>query len=636
MSVLAGMWNFDGQAVDPERLVRMGKAAAEYGPDSERVHLGVSFGMLYRALHTTSESRYEQQPQISSSGSVITWDGRLDNRNHLISQLTGHLGSDRSDAAIVGAGYDRWGQDCFAKLVGDWALAIWHPSNNELILARDYIGVRQLFYYPLLQRVVWCNHLAPLVSCGDKFTVSGEYIAGYLVFYPDAHLTPFCEIRSVVPGTFLRIRPGYITTHRYWSFNAKRNLRYKTDSEYEEQYRHLFRSAVRRRLRSDSHVLADLSGGFDSSAIVCMADDICAKEQPATETVDTLSFYDSLEPEEDDLVYFRRVEERRGKNGICVDLRASGDSLAFHHPAFAARPGFGLRKEVSAAIAEIVRQGRYRVVLSGSGGDELNGQALNPRLQLADLFLQARFRDFAKQLTAWSVLIRKRPWIQLLCQTLLELAPLQIRSALSNQAAVEPWINQRFARKYRLSFRQIEAVEGFKFARPRVRDAVQTLITLSNRLTNTGPFVIEKRYPYLDQDLVEFLMSIPFDQLLRPGDRRSLMKRALADLLPKEILVRKGKSGLARYFCIAVEKHWAEIDTAFSTPVTARLGYVNRERIYEALMNVKHGNITSRVSDLLNALSLEFWLRDAIAQGVIADTGPLESVPMACLSESRA
>jgi asparagine synthase (glutamine-hydrolysing) len=94
---------------------------------------------------------------------VITWDGRLDNRDELMPQL-------HTDLAIVAAAFERWRTDSFAKLIGDWALAIWNQGDRSLVLARDYVGIRHLFYYPKQESVVWCTNLAVLVLLANRLT----------------------------------------------------------------------------------------------------------------------------------------------------------------------------------------------------------------------------------------------------------------------------------------------------------------------------------------------------------------------------------------------------------------------------------------------------------------------------------
>lgn len=261
MSVQAGIWHFDAKPVDANALSRLGCVAAEFGPDGESQHLSGSVGMLYRPFHTTTESRAECQPLIGNQY-VLTWDGRLDNRDDLAASLRAFLPIGPTDVAIVGAAFERWGTDCFGKLRGEWAASIWSSRDNQLILARDYIGVRQLFYYPQPHKVVWCTILRALAQEGN-FNVCDEYIAGYLAFKPAADLTPYCELRSVPPGGFVCIRSTKLTTHFYWRFDPRQKTRYRTDAEYEDEYFHLLSASVRCRLRSDRPVLAALSGGLD-------------------------------------------------------------------------------------------------------------------------------------------------------------------------------------------------------------------------------------------------------------------------------------------------------------------------------------------------------------------------------------
>jgi asparagine synthase (glutamine-hydrolysing) len=618
MSIQAGVWNLDGKPVERELLESFSNMLEEYGPDGEVIYIEGPLGMLYRAFYTTSESRQEHQPYRSDGGKIVTWDGRLDNRDELLSLLNDDIGSSHTDLAIVAAAFDRWGTDCFRLLLGDWATAIWDSRAKQLILARDYMGIRHLLYYPRHDRLVWCSHLAPLVLSGDRFTLSDEYVAGYLAFYPDPHLTPYREVHFVPPGTFVSFRNATHTIHTYWSFDRTMKTCYKTDAEYEEQYRYLFRGAVRRRLRTDSPILADLSGGFDSSSMVCMADDILTNEALEIPRLDTFSYYDSNEPGEDDLVHLQKVEEKRGRSGIQIDLRGSGGSLSFEPPEFDAIPGFGVRTEVKAGISDVVNKHQYRVILSGLGGDEMNGQPLDPRIQMADLLLQIRFVELSKQLMAWSLLIRKRPWIQLFFQTAVQLLPGPIRAPLTQMGKVEPWINRDFARRYHVSTRQLVDVPGSWFVRPTVRDSLQTISGIARQIAYIRPSFLEKRYPYLDRPLVEFLMTIPQDQLLRPGQRRSLMRRALSGILPPEILQRKTKSAAVRSYSVTLRKNWDKVESLFDSPLSFRLGYIDRDLLVEALARMKRGKVESTFIRLLRALCLEVWLRDAEARGIFS------------------
>jgi asparagine synthase (glutamine-hydrolysing) len=348
-----------------------------------------------------------------------------------------------------------------------------------------------------------------------------------------------------------------------------------------------------------------------------MADDIIAKREINTLPIDTFSFCDRHEPQDDDSVYFTKVEERRGRVGIHIDLKESSVPFSLSYMRFVGTPGFGDREEMKAALCDIMHSRGCRVVLSGLGGDELTGQGSNPRVQMAELFLKFRFVKLAKQLMAWSLLFR-RPLIQVLFETIGVVLPMSMRAQMTRVAKVDPWINRKFAQRHRLPIRQLEAVKGAWFWLPTVRDSYQTYAGLAQQMTYSPPSVLEKRYPYLDQTLTEFLMSIPSDQLLRPGQRRFVMRKSLAGLLPPEIVARNTKAAGGRCHSITLQRNWQELANIVRSPLIARLGFVDQAEFHAALVNAKHGNFSPFFLRLFRAISLELWLQDIVNRGVIA------------------
>lgn len=618
MSMQAGILNFDGRPVDRVWLEELSQLAARFSPDEATIHADGPLGMVYRPFHTCAESRRERQPQVTSSGLVLTWDGRLDNREELQSALCDDTASDSTDVVLVKAAFEHWGTECLRKIVGEWALVVWNPQNRELILARDYIGVRSLFYRLTPARVVWCTALGPLAQRNCTLALCEEYIAGFLTTWPDANLTPFCEIRAVEPGHFVCIKNGLESSSRYWAYSPSAKTHCRTDAEYEDRFHQLFRQSVRRRLRSDSPVLLELSGGLDSSSIVCMADDILAKERVQVPRVDTFSFWDPNEPDDDDYLYFTKVEGQRGRTGHHAEIFGNGDTFSLRCEEIVWTPGFGPRAEVAAAKQKIVHAGGYRVLLSGIGGDEFLGGALDPRIQIADLVAQSRFRELAQCLLDWSN-SKRYPLVRLLVESATFVFPAFLREHLSEDAGIEPWINREFAKKHDLRRRMLAAAEGSWRWSPSERDCAQTILSIGRQMTYFGPSMEESRYPYLDRDLVEFLVSLPTEQLLRPGQKRSLLRRALADLLPAEILRRTTKAGIGRCFTQMFEKHWTELEVAFRQPIIAELGYVNLPEFQRELMAIKSGCISPFVLAFLRAVSLEFWLNEMLVQGVSID-----------------
>jgi len=633
MSVQAGIWNFDGKPVDRKLLENLSESLRQQGPDGESCYVDNSVALLYRPFHTTAESRQEKQPYTSSRGFILTWDGRLDNREVLVAELRSELDSSPTDVAIFAGAFDRWETDCFRRLVGDWAVSIWKPEQRELLFAADYMAIRHIFYYLKNDRIWWSTDLSPLVLLsGDRFHIDDEYIAGYLAHEPDAHLTPYREIREVPPGQFVSVRSGRISVERFWRFNPKSRISYKTDADYEEHFRHVFRQSVRRRLRSDSPVLAELSGGLDSSSIVCMADDIIAKHSAETPHLDTISYYDKTEPNGDDWIYFHKIEERRGKAGIHIDggkLASSPASLECSE--FCALPGaLGAGRKLGDERADVVRGGGYRAVLSGVGGDEFLGGVPDPRAHLADLIVQFRLVSLVKQLTAWS-LVKRRPWIHLLWQSAIDALPASLGQYLVKEAKVESWIRKDFAKRTKLAIRRIDVDEHFGLWLPTRRSYIGGVLLMAGKLAKHTPPVSaieEARYPYLDQNLIEFILSIPAGQMLRPGERRSLMRRSLVDIVPQEILSRRTKQLGARGPVLVLENHWDELQSIYATPLSASLGYIHQAQLLKTICDARAGKIVPMVR-VLWTISLEYWLRDLARRGLL--DAPV--VPLSALSQ---
>ena len=529
--------------------------------------------------------------------------------------------ADPTDVAIVAAGFDRWETDCFRRIVGDWAVSIWKPEQRELLFATDYMSIRHIFYHLKKESITWSTDLSSLVLLSnDKFHIDDDYISGYLAHDSEAHLTPFREISEVPSGQFVRIRSGNASVQRFWRFSPKSRIRYKTDAEYEEHFRHLFRQSVRRRLRSDSPILAELSGGLDSSSIVCMADDIIASEGEHLPPLDTISYYDNTEPNGDDSIYFPKVEQNRGRVGMHVDSSKVGMSPALLQcSAFCPLPGaLGAGRKLGDERADIVRSGGYRAVLSGVGGDEFMGGVPDPRAHLADLIVQFKFVALAKQLMAWS-LVKRRPWIRLFWESAIELLPVSLRQYLVTEGKVESWVRKDFARRTRLAIRQLGVAEHFGLWLPTRRAYIGGVHLMACKFAKFIPpmsALEEARYPYLDQNLIEFFLSIPASQMLRPSERRSLMRRSLAGIVPQEILSRRTKQLGARGHVLVLEKHWDELQSIYQTPLSAQPGYIDAVQLLKTIREARSGKIVSLVR-VLRTISLEYWLRDLAARGLL-------------------
>ena len=219
---------------------------------------------------------------------------------------------------------------------------------------------------------------------------------------------------------------------------------------------------------------------------------------------------------------------------------------------------------------------------------------------------------------AWS-LIKRRPWIQLLRESVVTLLPDLLQQHLRSNTTVEPWIDAPFGRRLRLKRRKLGPRESFDMWLPTRRADIRTLVGMANKLAkrSAGQLTLgETRFPFLDKNLVEFILAIPADQLLRPGERRSLMRRALVGYLPEDIRTRRTKSMPSRMPILVIENSWHELQIKFASSVCSQLGYINNACFLESLNSIRHGN-ASHAASVLRTIALECWLRDLVSRRLI-------------------
>jgi len=638
MSVQFGIWNFEGQPPAQEYIENVGATLAPYGPDSNESYSKGGLKILYRAFHTTKESRREKQPYVSPSGGVITWDGRLDNRADLIGKLRDSVTVNSTDVAVVAAAYEKWSTNCLRQLIGDWALSIWNPINQSLILAKDPIGTRHLFYSIENNQVTWSTILDPLVLFAAKtFSICEEYIAGWFSYFPAAHLTPYIGIHSVPPSSSALIQPGkHIVSSKYWDFDPGKRVRYRMDAEYEEQFRSFLATAVQRRLRSDRPVLAELSGGMDSSSIVCMADTVIARGTADTPRLDTISWYDDsydhLEPDWNERPYFTKVEEKRGRTGCQINLGSLGKAASlqrlfaseFDNDRLVATPyRNGKLSEYFKHYAAYMRSQGHRVTLSGIGGDEATGGGVPiPTPELQNLLVRARFFTLARQLKAWAVKLRK-PRLLLLWEAargFLTPSLVGVSAPAGRHAAF--WLHSSFVRGNDAAFCGYPSKVRLLGPLPSFQENIVTLDVI-RRLLAASPLQLELprevRFPYLDRDLLEFLYAIPREQIVRVGQRRSLMKRALVGIVPDELLHRRRKAFVPPDLRKESSTEWPSLVEVGRCIVGSSVKLIDPDRFLEALQKAR-GNEEVPIDMFRSTLTLESWLRHLTVQGVLTNS----------------
>lgn len=617
MNVHFGTWNFDGRPVSSQSIEQVRALLGPYGTEGCEEY---DTGNCWIHFHSRISPR---QPKrcTARSGIVFTWDGRLDNRGELMSQLHIEASIKPNDIEIVAEAYDRWGAECLAKLLGDWVLSVWDPVRRSLTLAKDIIGTRQLYYCVESGRVTWGTTLDPLLQLAERsLQLDEEYIAGWYSLFPASHLTPYKGVHSVPPASSVLITPSQATVRTYWTFDPQRRTHYRTDRDYEEHFFALFSESVRRRLDPGVPVLAELSGGMDSSSIVCVADALIAEGRAGKCRLDTVSYVDDTEPGWNERPYFTIVEHKRGRPGYHLDLSSQDGAFDYADDRCMTTPACGAHSPAMRDFQAWLNGQGYRVLLSGIGGDEILGGIPTPTPELADLLTRGHLQMLTRQLIAWA-LAKRKPVVQLLWESLRVFLP-PARNYKDQLPA--SWLCSGFVKRNWVALQGYSVRIKLVGPLPSFQDNLATLDALRRQLacsaiSSDSPY--EKRYPYLDRDLLEFLFSIPPGQLVRPGQRRSLMRRALVGIVPAEILGRRRKAYVVRSPLRAISTMWPKMMGANQQMVSSRLGIVDLNLLRTAVEKALQGQEVPLIP-LMRTLGVEMWLRH------LARCGLLNPLPM--------
>jgi asparagine synthase (glutamine-hydrolysing) len=607
MSVIFGVLHLSSKPVDAVSLLHLASLTDHFGPDGTRFAVDGCVGMVCQAFHTTTHSRRDVQPKTNPQGHMLAFDGRLDNRVSLTEQLSLEPHA-ATDSTIVLEAFRRWGIGCLTRLIGDWALALWDGSRRVLYLARDHAGSRSLFFRCNSKEVSWSTHLETLLGMSDDLSLDEGFVARTLSGFVKGDITPYRGLRSVQPAHYVQIENGDVCVKAHWNWFPSGQIRYRSDHEYDEHFLSLFERSVERRLDSTSPILAELSGGMDSSSIVCMSDVVSERSQTVQRQIDTVSYFDASEPNWDEHRFFGLIEEQRGKRGFHLDLAQVPMQFESVQGCSMAIPGLS-----SAALGweryfEDVVGSAHKVILSGIGGDELLGGVPTPFPELAQLLSECRLRSFLQRSVQWCIVTRTPLW-HLFFKTASFLASLWVNPD-SVRRPVPPWLTRRM---------RLELPRRLSYDPP-PSSASHSPVAIANArawwailetLPHTKPRIAlrhEYRYPYLDRDLVEFLHRVPRQQLMQPGRRRVLMRRALKGIVPDGILERRRKAFVIRAPLEALQRSESTLEGLLTNSLLAELGFVHVARLRTALEQTLRGD-PKWLGALIRTFGMELWLR---------------------------
>jgi asparagine synthase (glutamine-hydrolysing) len=557
---------------------------------------------------------------------MLVFDGRLDNWENLRDDL--RIGDhDACDSTIVLASFFRWGEHCFSRFIGDWALALWSAETQALYLARDHAGMRTL-YFSLSDNILrWSTFLETYFVGGSTPVLEEQYAACYLGMQPIRDLTPYKNIRAVPPAHYLVVRNREVVKKEpHWQWMAKEKLRYKADTDYEDHFFSLFKQAVSRRDGPGALRLAELSGGVDSTSIVCMADHLRRSQNSAAELVDTVSFYDDSEPNWNERPYFSIVERARGRAGIHVDTSAAWTLEPLD-------PSQGIYFFPGADSSSIDRERKlqrglrkcdYRVILSGMGGDEVLGGVPTPYPGLANTLVSGNLALFCKQALAWCLATR-RPYPHVVFTALKYTVDLY-RGAADDRTMVPPWVAPELRRHCTDLAKSSASRRGRLNVPPAAVSNGLAWWYILETLPHLNPSFLtrrEYRYPYLDRDLVDFLFRIPREQIVCPGRRRSLMRRALRNIVPVEVLERRRKAFISRAPMLSLQLLEEKIDALLANSPVVANGFIDGVKLHTVYEQTIAGHNPRWSTAILRTFFFNAWLKTPPSGNPDRDTRPV-------------
>ena len=270
-------------------------------------------------------------------------------------------------------------------------------------------------------------------------------------------------------------------------------------------------------------------------------------------------------------------------------------------------------------LATLMTSQGNRVVLSGIGGDEVLGGVPTPIPELMNLLARAQFMALAHELKTWA-LNKRKPWLQLFLEAARGFFPPAL-VGVPNHMRPAAWLRRDFVRRYQSALTGYPSRVKVSGSLPSFQESLSTLEGLRRQLhcvalPSDPPR--ETRYPYLDRDLLEFLYAVPREQHVRPGQRRSLMRRALAAIVPDEVLNRRRKAFVARSPIAAISAEWASLAESSQHMVTSSLGIIDSDRFSETVRKARYGQ-ASRIVTLMRTIGIEFWLRGLVSQGAFVN-----------------
>lgn len=547
MSGIVGLFNLGGRPADGRLVGRMLGAIANRGPDASRVWSSGAVGLGHCLLATTPESVGEVQPHVAADGGLsIVFDGRIDNRQELAEEFArARIAlSAGFDAAFVLAAYRRWGADCAAKLLGDFAFAVWDAPLRRLFCARDVTAQKPFYYHHGRDIFLFASEPQALLKHPAVSRRPNEGMAGEcLSVITSVADTLFADVQRLPRAHRIAVSPGGFRLDQYWAIDTARTIRYRTVDEYAEHLRALLRQVVGDRLRSSTNTGVMLSGGVDSGSIMATAVQL-GRSGDVTTGCDAFSLVDPgglL----DEKAFIDRTVAMVGCASHQYTL--SLFPVEAYHDVTRRRADLASspNARLMSSVKDGARQQGVRVLLSGVGSDEWLGGSF---YHCADLFRSLRWialGSYVRSVSAFPEFDLPRPALKVMTWPLLPRAARKRIKMLIGRDGVPRWVRRDFARRIALADRLYPRAPDPPFPTIAQRSIYLdmtsggTVHCIEDEERSAAEFGLEIRCPYADRRIVEFGMAIPEELRWRGGARKFVLREAMRGQVPVEVRRRR-------------------------------------------------------------------------------------------------
>jgi asparagine synthase (glutamine-hydrolysing) len=553
MCGIAGFVNLAGNRASAADLKRMLDVISHRGPDGHGIHEDGTAFLGHRRLSIIDVAG-GNQPMPNEDRSVwLTYNGEIFNHAAIRPKLeqAGHRYATRCDTETIVHAYEEYGSDCVSHFRGMFAFAIWDADKQTLFCARDRLGIKP-FYYVLNDRFfAFASEIKALLRHPEiQAELNQELLPEYLTFgYTNTDISLFRGIRKLMPGHTLTldVKASRHSINRFWDVPEPKEAPRRSDQEWIAECRTRLEEAVRTRLMSDVPLGMFLSGGVDSSAIAALM------KRMRSEPVKTFAV-GYKEAAYSELSYARQVAEAIGTDHheVTVGMEEFFNALpalVWHEDEPIAWPSSLSLYFVSKLASEQVK-----VVLTGEGSDELFAgyhryqhylfnRKWADRYRLVPASLRAAVRQSIETSSLLSADLRRK-----LNHTFLgrdgTVESLQLdnfygafsaaerRQMLTGQASAD--VNPYASYLSYWNARQAPVLSQMLYA-----DQKTYLVELLMKQDQMSMACsIESRVPFLDHSFVEFAASVPEHLKIRNGEGKYIVKRAVEDLLPRDIIYR--------------------------------------------------------------------------------------------------